>query len=117
MSSTTTEITPQAIAELAVPDLATLTDAQVEGRVCVWDHHEEPLTGEVAVDLGERMAELDGSTSPMRWFPRGCRRHVSEYAYLALFDHTLENCEQCRGSDTCDIGRALLRLSLRRGWL
>jgi hypothetical protein len=113
----TTEITPQAIAELAVPDLAALTDAQVEGRVCVWDRHEEPLTGEMAVDLGERMTEVDGTTSPMRWFPRGCRRHVGEHAYLALFDHTLETCESCRGSDTCDIGRALLRLFLRRGWL
>jgi hypothetical protein len=115
--STTTEITPQAIAELAVPDLATLTDAQVEGRVCVWDRHEEPLTGEAAVDLGERMAGVDGTMSPMRWFPRGCRRHVSEHAYLALFDHTLERCKSCRGSDTCLIGRALLRLFLRRGWL
>jgi hypothetical protein len=115
--STTTEITPQAIAELAVPDLATLTDAQVAGRACVWDRSEENLTDETAVDLGERMTGVHGTMSPMRWFPRGCRRHVAEYAYLALFDHTLEKCEQCRASETCDIGRALLRLFLRRGWL
>ncbi|PNG20317.1 hypothetical protein [Streptomyces cahuitamycinicus] len=117
MSSTTAGTTPRAIAELAVPDLATLTDAQVEGRVCVWDRHEEPLTGEMAVDLGERMADVDGTASPMRWFPRGCRRHVGEYSYLALFDHTLEKCEPCKGSKTCDTGKALLRLFLRRGWL
>ena len=115
--STAAETIPRAIAELVLPDLGTLTDAQVEGRVCVWDRHEEPLTGELAVDLGERMAEVDGTTSPMRWFPRGCRRHVGEHAYVALFDHTLERCESCRVSDTCDVGRALLRLFLRRGWL
>ena len=117
MSQTATEISPRAIAQLTVPDLATLTDAQVEGRVCVWDRHEEPLTGETAVDLGERMTELGGTESPMRWFPRGCRRHVAERAYLALFDHTLDRCQPCRDSKTCDIGNALLRLFLRRGWL
>ncbi|MFH9013953.1 hypothetical protein ACH4C6_21560 [Streptomyces sp. NPDC017943] len=115
--SSTTEVTPQAIAELAVPDLATLTDEQVQGRVCVWDRHEDVLTGESAVDLGERMTELAGTSSPMRWFPRGCRRHVAEQAYVALFEHTLEHCRECRGSDTCPIGAALLRLHLRRGWL
>ena len=105
------------IAELTIPDLATLTDAQVEGRVCVWDRHEEPLTGEAAVDLGERMTELGGTESPMRWFPRGCRRHIGEHAYLALFNHTIERCDRCRASETCDVGAALLRLFLRRGWL
>lgn len=117
MSSTTTEITPQALVELVVPDLATLTDAQVAGLVCVWGSSEEQLTDEAAVDLGERMTELTGSTSPMRWFPRGCRAHVGEQAYEALFAHTMERCEQCRDSETCDIGQALLRLFMRRGWL
>jgi hypothetical protein len=117
MSSTTTEVTSRAIAELAVPDLATLTDAQVEGRVCVWGRHEEALPGERAVDLGERLAEVDGTMSPMRWFPRGCRRHTAEQAYVALFEHTLDSCKECRDSDTCAVGNALLRLSLRRGWL
>lgn len=122
MSSDTAAVTPLdvaklAIAELTMPDLATLTDAQIEGRVCVWDRHEEPLTGELAVDLGERMAEVSGTASPMRWFPRSCRQHVGEHAYVALFNHTLETCEPCRDSETCATGGALLRLFLRRGWL
>ncbi|MGW5130340.1 hypothetical protein [Streptomyces sp. NPDC004135] len=121
MSSTTAGPTSQAMAQaigqLAVPDLATLTDAQVEGRVCVWDRNEEPLTGESAFDLGERLTEVEGTESPMRWFPRGCRMHVTEYAYLGLFEHTLERCEQCKASETCEVGAALLRLFLRRGWL
>ncbi|MFF7313329.1 hypothetical protein [Streptomyces sp. NPDC008137] len=128
MSTTTTEEPhSRAVKLLAVPDLATLTDAQVAGRVCVWGSGEDPLTGASAVDLGERLTELSGSTSPMRWFPRSCPLHAGERAMRALFTHCEEDCEQCgrrtdkRAGDgitqetSCEVGIVLRRLAFRKG--
>jgi hypothetical protein len=107
---TTAQSATEALALLPLPDLDGLTDEQARGAVCVWDATEPPLTGDVAVDLGEHMSPLEGTISPMRWFPRGCRRHVHDAAHRVLMDHA-PRCEQCvENVADCDTGRALLRL-------
>lgn len=97
---------------LELPSLDGLTDEQVRGVVCAWDCNEERLTVETAVDLGERMSPLSGSTSPVRWFPRACHRHVGEAAYLALFGHAPE-CERCKVDPDCPFAVAVRQLMRR----
>jgi hypothetical protein len=107
---TTAQSTGEALALLPLPDLDGLTDEQARGAVCVWDATEPPLTGDVAVDLGEHMSPLEGTISPMRWFPRACHRHVHDAAYAALMDHA-PRCEQCVDEAAgCDMAVALRRL-------
>lgn len=102
--------TVDALALLALPGLDGLTDEQARGAVCVWGSKEPPLTGGMAVDLGERMSPLDGTTSPMRWFPRACHVCVHDAAHKVLMDHA-PSCEQCvDNAAECPTGRALLRL-------
>lgn len=97
----------EAMALLQLPDLDGLSDQQTRGTACAFDGI--ALTPE-AVDLGERLSPLSGSTSPMRWFPRACRRCVHDAAYRALFDHA-PLCEQCVDNAAgCDTAVALRRL-------
>ena len=111
----TSEDIEDALALLPLPDLDGLTDDQTRGATCVWCPVDSPpLTVETAIDLGEHMSLLSGSTSPMRWFPRSCRDCTAAYALRALHDHVLR-CEQCTDNPACcDVGRVLRRLSLRR---
>lgn len=103
-----TQDTVRAIALLPLPDLNTRTDDQTRGKTCVWDGI--PLTSETTVDLGERLSPLNGSTSPMRWFPRACRSCVQRAALRALHDHA-PLCEQCvDDASGCDTGMELRRL-------
>ena len=113
-SSDTTE-TEDALALLPLPDLDGLTDDQTRGATCVWCPVDSPpLTVETAIDLGEHMSLLSGSTSPMRWFPRSCRAHAAHAALKALHDHA-PSCEQCTDDPACcEIGRVLRRVSLGR---
>lgn len=100
--------TVDALGLLALPSLDDLTDRQVRGTTCVWDS--ALLTTETAVDLGERMSALSGTTSPMRWFPRACHRCVHTAAYAALMDHA-PLCEQCVDEAAgCDTAVGLRRL-------
>jgi hypothetical protein len=109
-AETKAQSTSDALALLTLPALDGLTDEQARGAVCVWDATEQPLTGDVAVYLGERMSPLEGTASPMRWFPRACRHHVRDAAHKVLMDHA-PRCEQCvENAADCDTGRALLRL-------
>ncbi|MEU1272948.1 hypothetical protein [Streptomyces sp. NPDC005799] len=100
--------TIDALALLALPSLDKLTDEQTKGRACVRDG--VPLLPGQPVDLGERMSELSGSSSPMRWFPRACRTCVHGLAYSTLLDHA-PSCEQCVDNAAgCETGAALHRL-------
>lgn len=100
--------TIDAIALLTLPDLDGLTDRQVRGTTCVWDS--ALLRADTAVDLGERMTEVSGTSSPMRWFPRACRRCVHTAAYSTLMNHA-PSCEQCVDDAAgCDLAVALRRL-------
>lgn|GEM_PF-3223217 len=98
------------LALLAVPALDTLTDDQTRGAVCVWDRHEDRLTAETAIGLGEHMGELADATSDMRWFPRACRHHTGQAALRALHEHA-PMCEPCvDNAANCETGRALRRI-------
>ncbi|MFJ4686004.1 DUF6415 family natural product biosynthesis protein [Streptomyces sp. NPDC088789] len=108
MSAPIHEIPPAVVELLPLPSLATLTSDQARGAVCVWDGDEEPLAGDCAVDLGERVTGV-------HWFPRACRTHTGDRAHRALLDH-VPACEECTERKAmCDIGRALYRLAVRRG--
>ncbi|MDT0469110.1 hypothetical protein [Streptomyces gibsoniae] len=110
MSSTMQEIPDEVLEVFKLPGLDGLTDDQTRGRTCVWDR-DEVLTIETAVDLGERMSPLRGSTSLMRWFPRSCREHAATAAYKALFDHTTA-CSRCKAHPSgCPVGDVLRRLA------
>ncbi|WP_409471098.1 hypothetical protein [Streptomyces sp. HC307] len=111
--NTTSTPAASALAEPPLPSLNGLSEQQIRGTTCVWDGI--ALTPETAVDLGPRKTRrLDGEC---QWFPRACRTCVGQQAMRVLFDHT-EGCEQCRRTEkdsACDTGRALLRLSIRKG--
>jgi hypothetical protein len=114
-----TSPTLEALALLALPALDTLTDDQTRGAVCVWDRNEDRLTAETAVDLGERMDPLPGTSSPMRWFPQACQHHTGQAAIRALHEHA-PMCEPCvDNAANCKTGRALnrLRRDAQRGTL
>jgi hypothetical protein len=99
---------PAVAAALELPALDGLTDDQVRGADCVWC--KTRLTAETAVDLGEHMSPLSGTTSPMRWFPRACSADTAKRAHAALAAHAPE-CEQCADDPgRCDTGRWLHRL-------
>ncbi|MFJ6657799.1 DUF6415 family natural product biosynthesis protein [Streptomyces sp. NPDC091377] len=107
MSVLIRNISPAAVELLALPALDALTADQARGAVCVWDGDEEPLAGDCAVDLGERVTGV-------HWFPRACRTHTGDRAHRALLDH-VPVCEECTERKAmCDIGRALYRLATRR---
>lgn len=103
MSTDTATTTSEVLALLDLPPLAKLTDAQARGAVCVWDATEATLTGEAAIDLGERHDQR-------LWFPRACHHHTAERAYQALMDHA-PACEQCvDDAGSCETGVGLRRL-------
>ena len=107
----TSEDTQQALALLPLPDLDGLTDAQTRGTTCVWCPPDSPpLTAETAVELGEHLSALSGSSSPMRWFPRACHKCANPAALKALHDHA-PGCEQCvDNAALCAVFRTLPRL-------
>ena len=108
---TSEDTTQQALALLRLPGLDGLTDEQTRGATCVWCPADSPpLTAETAVDLGEHMSPLSGSTSPMRWFPRGCHVCTHHYEFAALHDHA-PLCQECVDNvDECPEGVGLRRL-------
>ncbi|MGW2210104.1 hypothetical protein [Streptomyces sp. NPDC001781] len=104
LHGTTSPITPDLLALLPLPDLATLTPGQAAGRACVWGGG--PLQLASAVDLGEVMHE------GVHVFPQACWPCVAERAFLALAPHSI-NCEPCHDSERwkdCPIGGGLHRL-------
>jgi hypothetical protein len=108
MTTSTTEIPPEVLEALALPDLAGLDEDRASGRACVWER--ERLTIETAVDLGEQLAPADSaSTIGQRWFPRSCHEHLAERAYDALFTHS-RGCDSCTDPVKCEVGRGLYRL-------
>jgi hypothetical protein len=89
MTTSTTEIPPEVLAALALPELAGLDEDRASGRACVWER--ERLTIETAVDLGEQLAPADStSVIGQRWFPRSCAG--------------------CKTPDGCEVGQGLNRL-------
>jgi hypothetical protein len=103
------EIPADVLTILALPALDELTDDQTRGTTCVW-HGGERLTAETAVDLGEHLSPLHGSSSPMRWFPRACQSCTADRAHRGLFTHCA-TCKDCAdGTDRCGTGRSLYRL-------
>lgn len=97
----------EVLALLPLPDLNTRTDDQTRGATCVYDGI--PLVPQTAVNLGERMSPLTGTTSPMRWFPRACPTCVSTVAGRAIREHAA-TCEQC----VDDASQCGTRLGLER---
>lgn len=105
------DVAPQLLPFLVLPSLDALKDDQTRGATCVWCN--DRLTAAMAVDLGEQMSPLKGSTSPMRWPPRACPRCTGERAHTALFGHSA-TCEQCVDeAGGCEIGRGLYDLVRR----
>lgn len=103
-----------ALSLLLLPALDGLSDDQTRGAVCVWGRDEDRLTAETAVHFGEHLSSLHGSTSPMRWFPRGCKACTGVAAFRALYEHA-PVCKQCvEEAENCETGRALWRL-IREG--
>ncbi len=99
-----------AVPLLVLPPAGTLSEQQVRGLACVWDGI--TLSPDTAVDLGPRA--VDGADGVL-WFPRGCRRCVSEAAHQVLLDHA-PLCESCADNAAeCPTGRGLYRL-IRQGW-
>ncbi|MFJ4624212.1 hypothetical protein [Streptomyces sp. NPDC088812] len=96
--------TYQALGLLPLPDLSSLSELQLAGRVCIWSG--EALNAATAVALGER--QHDGRTV----YLRASRTAVSAAALGALFDHTTgdEPCPDCRQHPICETGRALNRV-------
>ena len=108
--STVHEIPPEVLALVPLPDVEEMTDDQTRGRTCVWGG--EQLHGGTAIDLGERLEPMAGSSSlnGVRLFLRGCPACTHQQAHRALLDHA-SACEQCVDDATqCDIGRGLNRL-------
>jgi len=109
MQTCTDEDVQHALSLLDVPELDGLTDDQTRGSSCVWCHEDLDAA---AVDLGERMSALSGSSSPMRWFPRADSACVYVHAMRAMHDH-VPGCRQCARRETldqCAAGRGLRRL-------
>jgi hypothetical protein len=112
MGSDTTRgtTTVDALAQLTLPELNGLSDAQTRGAACVWCCDDTPLTAVSAVDLGEHISPLDGREPGMRWFPRAHRRCVQTAALAVLHDHA-PLCEQCvDNASDCETGMTLRRL-------
>ncbi|MGW5126667.1 hypothetical protein ACWEQ7_21955 [Streptomyces sp. NPDC004069] len=106
---------PAAVLELLkLPALDGLRDAQVRGRECFWCKERRPLTAETAVDLGQQLSPVAGTSSPMRWYPRACRPCTIDRAYPALLGH-LRMCEQCvDNTEVCEVG-SVLRWLVKEG--
>lgn len=97
---------------LPLPDPATLSEPRLRGGECVWGCGTQ-LTGDTAVDLGERISRAHGTKA--HWFPRACRRCAADAAYAELKAHT-RTCEQCVDDvSRCETGMSLNRV-MRRNW-
>lgn len=102
------DVSPEILHVLVLPSLDLVTDAQTRGATCVWC--DGPLTTDVAVDLGEQMSPLKGTTSPMRWTPRACPACTAERATRGRFAHA-PTCEQCADeASVCEVGQGLMEL-------
>lgn len=88
---------------LDVPDLDTLDADQRAGRACVWSGRALPLAA--AVNLGEEIR--DG----VHHFPQSCGRCLSERAFNALAEHSVD-CDPCHGEglESCPVGAGLYHL-------
>ncbi|WP_203635222.1 hypothetical protein [Streptomyces sp. SID10815] len=97
-----TDIPPEVLAVLVLPDPADMVEDMRRGALCVWCT--TLLTLESAVDLGE----LKGSVG--RWWPRSCPACVAGRAHRGLYAH-VPQCEQCVDEAAlCPVGRVLYRL-------
>lgn len=100
------QTTPDPLALLALPSVASLSTPQVRGVSCVWCS--ATLASSAVIDLGPRtLKHLDART---QWFPRSCRPCVAEQALTALHAHA-PMCEQCVDeAGVCETGLLLTRL-------
>ncbi|MEU9173043.1 hypothetical protein AB0D34_35620 [Streptomyces sp. NPDC048420] len=89
---------------LAVPRISTRTEAQTEGRRCVW------CSGPASVDLGPRLSARDGILE--RWEPRACLSCTRREAGR-VYDVHVGACARCAPALYCPDARALHSLSQR----
>lgn len=104
------DIPPEVLALLPLPDVEAMTDDQTRGATCVWGG--ERLRSDAAIDLGERLEPVDGSTSTqgIRLFLRACAPCAGRAALQALHEHA-PRCEQCvADASLCPEGLGLRRL-------
>ncbi|KPI20087.1 hypothetical protein OK074_7636 [Actinobacteria bacterium OK074] len=95
-----------ALALLPIPPVATLSEQQVCGHVCVWCGA-ALATGRV-VDLGQR--QIQRLDCHITMFPRACRACVRVQAEVAVRGHT-DTCEMCVIDDAlCEEGTILREL-------
>lgn len=107
------DVSPEILRILVLPSLNTVTDSQTRGATCVWC--DGPLTTEMAVDLGEQMSPLEGTTSPTRWTPRACPSCAADRARRGRWAHST-TCKQCADKAAqCPMGEGLLDLLRRYG--
>lgn len=107
------DVSPETLLVLGLPSLDSLTDDQTRGATCVWGN--EPLSTDMAVDLGEQMSPLKGTASRVRWTPRACPDCTVDRARRGRFAHA-PTCGQCTdGADRCSVGQGLLNLLRRYG--
>ncbi|WP_141744034.1 hypothetical protein, partial [Streptomyces sp. EN23] len=94
--------THEALALLPVPDR--LSDAQLDGHICVWGG--EALTTKTAIDLGSR--KIGDRVA----FLRGCRLCAGRAALDGLFLHSTGPgaCQDCMAEPACETGRAFGRV-------
>lgn len=102
---------PDALLLLPLP--ARLSDAQLDGHVCVYCGR--GVTTPTSVGLGDRI-QGEGDEE-RRIFPRACPICVSHEAMCELSAHCLghDRCQDCKDEPICDTGRALNRLTKMGG--
>jgi hypothetical protein len=104
------DIPREVIALLPIPDVKDMTDGQTRGATCVWG--DEQLHSSTAIDLGEHLAPMEGSTSTqgVRLFLRACGACTRRAVLRALHAHAPTS-EQCVDDAVrCPEGAGLRRL-------
>ena len=92
---------------LPTPKVADLTDAQIDGSVCVWCERTPDGGG---IKLGPRIRPTARSVE--RWFPRACRACAGREAARVYKIH-VTTCARCGHRDYCPDSQALYALALQ----
>lgn len=86
---------------LPMPRLRDLSEAQVQGKQCVW------CAGLSTFDLGSRLSTLNGGLHP--WRPRGCAACTRSEARRVFRNH-IRSCARCNPTRYCVDAQALYAL-------